>query len=372
MKKYIVIGLIVLVGGALLIGPLMNSGGEDPSNNGGSQGNGGLTKSLPASFKMQGNMAAVCNAEQTLEITVNQKDIAKIEVSFDETVIQSWDSPTQNVSVTFTPTSVGTFSFDLNVTTKDGKLHRDERSLRVVSDITPQTLKANIIEVFNHDTQSFTQGLEFENGRLYEGVGQYNQSRVLEVDLSTGSIKRDVKLSGNYFGEGITIMNDTLYQLTWRQGKCFMYDFKGEGFQILTEEFNYVGEGWGLCNNGTELIMSDGTENIYFRNPKSFQELRRIQVYSDRGPIPQLNELEYIDGKIYANVYMTNLVITIDPQNGKVLEMIYCDELTKQGRGATGDVLNGIAQNDQNGKIYMTGKNWDKLFEVSFSPYALP
>lgn len=369
MKKYIVIALIVLVGGALLIGPLLNSGGTDPSG-GGSPVNGGLARSLPAQFKTQGNMAAICNAEQNVEIAVNQKDIASIEVSFDGNVLQTWDNPTQNVNVTFTPTNVGTFSFDLNVTTKDGKLHRDERSLRVVSDIQPKTLKADIVQTFKHDPQSFTQGLEFDKGRLYEGVGQYGQSRVMEVDLSTGDIKRKQGLDGNYFGEGITLMNDKLYQLTWQNGKCFVYDYQGEAF-VLEKDLSYIGEGWGLCNNGTELIMSDGSESIYFRDPENFQEIRRIQVYSDRGPIPQLNELEYIDGKIYANVYMTNLVIAIDPTNGKVLEMIYCDDLVAQGRGA-GDVLNGIAQNDINGKIYMTGKNWPSLFEVTFSPYAVP
>lgn len=362
MKKFIVIALIVLVGGALLVGPLLKS---DPDP--GSGENPLVEETLPAQFNMTGNMAAICNQGQNLEVAVNEKGIAIIEVVFDGEIIQKWENPTSNVSFSFTPTNVGTYAFDLNVTTSDGKVHRDERALRVVSDFEPKELTAEIVQSYPHNDKSFTQGLEFNEGKLYEGIGLYGESKILEVELETGTILRKLGLDGNYFGEGITLLNDTLYQLTWRKGTCFLYDFKGDNFELLREEMSYIGEGWGLCNNGSELIMSDGTETLYFRDPSNFQETRRIQVYNHLGPIPQLNELEYIDGKIYANVYQTNVVVAIDPDTGKVLELIRCDDLIRQGRGS-GAELNGIAQNDKDGKIYMTGKNWSRLFEVSFVP----
>ena len=367
MKKYIVIGLIVLVGGALLLGPLLNVNDPEPEV----VTNGGVgVKKLPAQFNMQGNLAATCNKEQTLEVLVNEKEVASLEVNFDGTTLKKWENPKEPLSLNFTPSRVGTFSFDLNIVMKDGKRLQDDRSLRVVSDIIPQELKATVVNQFPHDASSFTQGLEFESGALFEGVGLYGESRVMEVDLSSGTIKRKLGLDGNYFGEGITLMNEKLFQLTWQKGKCFIYDYKGESFQ-LADERSFIGEGWGLCNNGKELIMSDGTETIYFRDPETFQEQRRINVYNNLGPIPQLNELEFIDGKIYANVYQTNVVVAIDPVTGKVLEMIRCDDLVAQGRGM-GLELNGIAQNDLNGKIYMTGKNWSSLFEVVFTPTAIP
>lgn len=367
MKKYIVIGLIVLVGGALLLGPLLNTNDPDPGvvTTGGSG-----VKKLPARFNMQGNLAAICNQEQTIEILVNEKEVVSLEVNFDGATLKNWENPKGNLSLTFTPSTVGTFAFDLNIVMKDGTRLQDDRSVRVVSDILPEELKATVVNRFPHNESSFTQGLEFEGGTLFEGVGLYGESRVMEVELSSGIIKRKLGLDGNYFGEGITLMNEKLYQLTWRKGKCFIYDYKGESFQI-EDERSFIGEGWGLCNNGKELIMSDGTETIYFRDPESFQELRRINVYNNLGPIPQLNELEFIDGKIYANVYQTNVVVAIDPETGKVLEMIRCDDLVAQGRGM-GLELNGIAQNDVNGKIYMTGKNWSSLFEVVFTPTAIP
>lgn len=368
MKKYIVIGLIVLVGGALLIGPLL---GDDPDtpDNGGGETVSRIAQKLPAQFSFDENLAAICNGNQSIDVVINEKDIALLEVNFDGIVIESWENPTANVSFSFTGTKVGTYSFDLIATMNDGKQITDERSLRVVSDIKPKRLRAKIINPLSHNETSFTQGLEFEGGKLYEGTGLRGFSKVMEINIETGESIRQQGLDANYFGEGITILNDKLYQLTWERGKCFVYDL--QTLQILNEDKSYIGQGWGLCNNGTELIMSDGSENIYFRDPETFQEIRRIQVFNDQGPIPQLNELEYMEGKIYANVYQTNIIVSIDPETGKVMEMIQCTELASQGRGS-GSELNGIAQNDADGKIYLTGKKWPLMFEVEFVPDAIP
>lgn len=365
MKKYIVVGLIVLVGGALLVGPLLQGDPEpgsetDPVRE---------YVQLPARFSFEQNLAAISNTSQTVQVSVLQKDIAKLEVDYNGEIIQSWDNPTANVSFPFAGNEVGTFSFDLVATMKDGSQLRDERSLRVVSDIAPERLKAVEVTSFAHSITSFTQGLEFDNGKLYEGTGLYGESRVMEVELNTGDATDQLGLGAEYFGEGITIMDDKLYQLTWQRGKCFVYDLNP--ISLTMNDKSYVGEGWGLCNNGTELIMSDGSETIYFRDPENFQEIRRIQVFNDVGPIRMLNELEYIDGKIYANVYQTNLIVSVDPATGKVQEMINCDELATKGRGA-GLELNGIAHNDTDGKTYLTGKKWPLIFEVSFVPEVTP
>ena len=267
---------------------------------------------------------------------------------------------------TFAPDRIGTFTLQVVSTNVKGVKNSDDRHLRVLSDITPEQLTAKIVDTYRHDVSSYTQGLEFYKGRLFEGTGQFGKSKVSEVTLDGEPVEGfSQTLNGAYFGEGITIHDDLLYQLTWKKGKCFVYSLDGS-IQIL-DDFDFIGqEGWGLCNDGEFLIMSDGTERITFRNPKNFQIQKTIDVYNDRGPMTQLNELEYIDGKIYANVYQTNLVVAIDPESGKVLEQINCDALYAAGRG-NGEVLNGIAFNSETGKTYLTGKNWKYLFEVEFA-----
>ena len=158
-------------------------------------------------------------------------------------------------------------------------------------------------------------------------------------------------------------MNDILYQLTWTQQKCFMYDAKT--LEIKSKQFTYTGEGWGLCNDGKFLIMSDGTERIVFRNPENFQVVKSIEVYDNVGPRSKLNELEYINGKIYANVWMLDMILEIDPETGKVLTEIDASSPAIVGRNG-GEVLNGIAHNPATNKTYVTGKYWTKLMEVIF------
>ena len=351
VKGTIILALIVLVGGAVLFGPLL-SNDELPAE---------------AAFDFIGDVATVADSESTIKIKlVGKEGLAKVELILDSKVIKSWKKPTSNLEFTFTPKNVGTFSLQVVSTDSDGLMRVDERRLRVVSDISPDLLTAKIIKRHNHDRTSYTQGLEFYKGRLFEGTGQNGQSKISEINLEGESVGNTIKLDGTYFGEGITIMDGVLFQLTYRKGVCFTYSIE-DTLQILPGDFSYVGqEGWGLCNDGKSLIMSDGTERIIFRNPKNFQIERTIDVYNNKGAMTRLNELEYIDGKIYANVYLTNLIVAIDPETGKILEQINCDELEVQGRG-NGDVLNGIAYNPETGKTYLAGKLWPKMFEVEFS-----
>lgn len=322
---------------------------------------------LPALFAFEGDIGTTEGKESTLKIILNEKDLAKVDVVYNGEVIKSWDNPTRNLEFKFAPERIGTRNLQLISKRKDGKTFSDDRLLRVVSDIIPETLKAIDVVTYNHDVTSYTQGLEFYEGRLFESTGQYGLSRLSEVDLQTGKAIRTQGLDGTYFGEGITIFDGIVYQLTWKKGKCFTYSIE-DSLQILRKEYNYVGQdGWGLCNDGKSLIMSDGTERITFRNPETFQIERTIEAYNNSGPMTQLNELEYINGLIYANVYQTNLIVAIDPETGKILKQINCTSLEALGRGK-GDVLNGIAYNKETGKTYLTGKNWHSLFEVKFVP----
>lgn len=241
-------------------------------------------------------------------------------------------------------------------------------SITVLSDIVPQNYGYKVIKTYPHNKQFYTQGLEFYDGVIYEGTGHYGQSALLKYKLENSDILQSVNLPNNVFGEGITILGNKIYQLTWQSGVGFVYD-KNSFKKIY--EFNYATEGWGLTNNGKELIMSDGSENIYFMDADFFQQTKKISVYDNNGTINNINELEYINGKIYANIYTTNYIIAIDPETGKVLEKINLKGLlTNQELKQKIDVLNGIAFDKANNRLFVTGKWWPKIFHVELIKQA--
>ncbi|MDX1444804.1 glutaminyl-peptide cyclotransferase [Lishizhenia sp.] len=256
----------------------------------------------------------------------------------------------------------GSHRLTLEAKLKDGKVVKDSRNIRVLSKTEPERWEAVVEKALPHNTTSYTQGLEFYKGELYEGTGQYGRSKLLKVLKERGVTLKEVSLEGQYFGEGITILEDKVYQLTWKAKTCFVYDVNT--FEEI-KRLAYPTEGWGLCNDGEHIIMSDGSHKIYFRNPETFGVEREIEVFTNRGPIGNLNELEYIDGKIYANVYTSNRIVVIDPNTGNVESVIDCDLLALDHRGS-GEVLNGIAYNSVSRKVYLTGKEWPELLEVSF------
>jgi glutamine cyclotransferase len=184
-----------------------------------------------------------------------------------------------------------------------------------------------------------------------------------EVDLNSGEILRKKSVAAPVFGEGITLVGNELFQITWQNNTCFVYDKKT--FAPL-RQYTYAGEGWGLTYDGAYIIMSDGSETLTFRDPKTFKEIKTIQVYTHEGAITKLNELEYIDGFIYANIWTSNLIAVIEPATGKVIATIDATEAVQKGKG-NGEVLNGIAYNQKTGKTYITGKFWTSLFEVAFT-----
>ena len=228
----------------------------------------------------------------------------------------------------------------------------------------PKVYTFEIINEYPHDITSYTQGIEFLNDTLYESTGQYKESKLRKVDYKTGEVIKNIDLANEYFGEGLTILNNKVYQLTWKEGTGFVYDVNT--FEKLSS-FRYGNskEGWGLCNNDNTIYKSDGTEKIWLLNPETLVEEEFIQVYTNKGKIVGINEMEWINGQIYANRYQKNGVAIINPTNGAVTGVIDFTTLTKKVTQHEGlDVLNGIAYSPNTKTIFVTGKRWDKLFEV--------
>lgn len=236
-----------------------------------------------------------------------------------------------------------------------------EEEQQSVQNVLP--LNFSVVATYPHDTTSYTQGLQFANGSLYEGTGQYGSSRLILTNLKDGKSLKSIKLDQDYFGEGITILKDTIYQLTWRENKVFQYtlDFKKIG------EFSVDKEGWGLTNNGQDLILTNGSGEVFFYNPNGMQLIKSQLVTENGSPTYNLNELEYVDGYLYANQYTTPYILKIDPSNGVVVAKLDLSTLWEQARqlynGA--EVPNGIAYNANTKRFYVTGKWWPLLFEIT-------
>ena len=217
---------------------------------------------------------------------------------------------------------------------------------------------------YPHDPKAYTQGLEIQDGILYESTGEYGQSSLRAVQLETGEVLRKIDLPEQQFGEGLTIVGDKIIQLTWREGIGIVYN-KANFEQIKTFPYQASQEGWGICFDGQRYIKSDGSSRLYFLDKDSYRETGWIEVYNDQGPVDSINELEYINGKIYANVYMTDYIVIIDPETGKIEGQLNLIGLLPQSHQTPDtNVLNGIAYDQQNDKLYVTGKNWDSLFEI--------
>jgi glutamine cyclotransferase len=220
----------------------------------------------------------------------------------------------------------------------------------------------NVVNTYPHDRTAFTQGLVFEDDFLYEGTGQYAHSTLRRVELETGDVLQIHELSDEFFGEGITIYGDEVIQITWQNNVGFVYN--KSSFELL-QQFSYPTEGWGITHDGTRLIMSDGTSTLHFLDPQTFEEIGQVEVIDNETPIARLNELEYIQGEIYANVWQEDWVVRVAPQTGQVVGWIDLRGLlTEEDRSEPVDVLNGIAYDAEAGRLFVTGKWWPKLFEI--------
>lgn len=228
------------------------------------------------------------------------------------------------------------------------------------------TYTYEIVNAFPHDPQAFTQGLQWHKGRLFESTGQVGSSDLREVELTTGRVIRRQPLETPHFGEGMVILGSQLYQITWTSGKAFTYDpatFRRTG------SFRYDGEGWGLTTDGTALVMSNGSSVILWRDPKTFAALRNITVTDHGTPVTQLNELEWVKGELWANVWQSEQIARIDPVTGNVLGWIDLGGILPAiDRTGKEDVLNGIAYDAEQDRVFVTGKLWPKLYEIRIKP----
>lgn len=220
-----------------------------------------------------------------------------------------------------------------------------------------------IVNTYPHDPLAFTQGLDFADGVLFEGTGQLGESWLRRVELATGEVLQQADLPAEHFGEGVTVLGDRIYQITWRSQLAYVYN--RETFEVL-DTATYPTEGWGLTNDGERLIMSDGSSTIFFRDPATFAETRHVEVRDGDEPVNMLNELEWINGEVWANVWQTDLIVRIDPATGAVLGWIDLTGLLRpeDQAGANVDVLNGIALDETTGRLFVTGKYWPVMYEI--------
>lgn len=236
----------------------------------------------------------------------------------------------------------------------------------------PTNLNYSIVKVYPHDTSSYTQGLIWHNDALYEGTGWLGESKLMKIQIESGKYKQKIDLAKEYFGEGITIFKDKIYQLTWENHKVFVYDLAT--FKKI-KEFVWDREGWGLTHNDKQLIVSTGSSNLYFVNPETFTIERTLGVYDNNGYLSNLNELEFVNGTIYANVYLTDNIVKINPETGLVEGRIDLTGLLQKTNQpvdqeyylSQGFVLNGIAYNAITNSFYITGKRWPALYEIKLN-----
>ena len=234
----------------------------------------------------------------------------------------------------------------------------------LLNNVAPKVYDYEIINEFPRSMNSYTQGLEFYNDTLYESLGRYGQSKLVKVEFRTGKKLKEINLASEYFAEGITILNNKIFQLTWKEKVGFVYDIDNFN-KINSFEYENSLEGWGICNNGIKLYKSDGTEKIWLLDPENLKEEDYIEIYTNKNKVVGLNELEWINGKIYANRYLFDGIAIINPENGAIEGVINLSTLkNKVTQHENLDVINGIAYNKKRNSIFVTGKMWDKLFEI--------
>jgi glutaminyl-peptide cyclotransferase len=230
----------------------------------------------------------------------------------------------------------------------------------------PERLRIDVLAVHPHDPQAYTQGLVWHHGELYESDGLYGKSSLRRVDPATGTVRQQIAIEPRIFAEGLALVGEHLIQLTWREGLAPVYD--RATFRHLAD-FHYEGEGWGLCYDGKRLVMSDGSDRLFFRDPQTFALEGSVAVTRDGVPVTQLNELECVGGEVWSNVWQTDDILRIDPQSGRVTGVAEATGLlTPEDRAGGAEVLNGIAYDPAAQRFWITGKLWPKMFEVRFAP----
>lgn len=326
-----------------------------------------IISSCKSEYKFILNTPKSVQANQELTVSISEKGdkpIDSVQFSIGNTKIKS----TNNTATL----NIAGFKLGKHTVTAivfyENKTKKETKPVYIMADSAPEIYTYKLINTYPHDKGAYTQGLEYYNGYLYEGTGQRGESSIRKVELETGKVVQQKDIDEKYFGEGITIFNNKLYQLTWQSGIGFVYNL--DTFE-KESEFKYTKsrEGWGLTHNGEKLIKTDGTERIWFLNPETLIEENYIEAYTNKQKVEKLNELEYINGKIYANRWQLNSILIINPENGKVEGVANLNSLKEliekeQNLDDSDDVLNGIAFDKENNRLFVTGKHWSKLYEI--------
>jgi glutamine cyclotransferase len=301
--------------------------------------------------------------QQNDKVTITLKNKKNTTIESVSYVIDGNPIDLKDNSFTLDMTKLGakTIKATINYDGKNGEVTKD---IRVLAKNAPEVYTYEIINEFPHDINAFTQGLEFYKDTLYESTGKKGMSSLRKIDFTTGKVLKQINLEDTYFGEGITILNDKIYMLTWQSGMGFIYDIK-DFKKIDSFKYGESKEGWGLTNDGKNLYKSDGSEKIWLLNPETLTEQGHLETVTNKSIFNKTNELEYVDGLIYANVWQKDGMMIIDAESGAIIGVINFGGLkNKVTNHENLDVLNGVAYHQGRGTFFVTGKNWDKLFEV--------
>ncbi|MEM9076609.1 MAG: glutaminyl-peptide cyclotransferase [Bacteroidota bacterium] len=326
-------------------------------------------KGDPTTFfeiQLEGNKKKIQNGERIGVALGNKKnlEINSITYSLDNQEISLSDG-----KITLASETLGNKLIKANVNYDDGASIEISKKIQLLAATSPDIYTYEILNTYPHDPSAYTQGLEFANDTLYESTGKKGASTVRKVNFKTGEVLQKIDLDETVFGEGITLINNKLYQLTWQSGIGYVYN-PNNLEKIKNFSYGESREGWGLCNDGKQIYKSDGTERIWHLDPETLQEVGYIETVTNKSIFNKANELEYVDGKIYANVYQKESMMIIDATSGAIEGVVNFGGLKSQvTKGPQWDdinsVLNGVAYHKERGSFFVTGKNWDKLFEVT-------
>ncbi len=362
MRVIRVIGALLLVGIISFCGPQKNEQ-RTPSPKKSKKG---------PSLKVRLDKPSPVGFGDTIQLSFSFNDTAAQDVSYSITQIDgsyAQETKSNSIAVPTTMLGGGNIRLKCEAVFSNGLKSSRYKELEILAPEKPRAWELKVLKKYPHDRESFTQGLEVEDGVLYEGTGNYGGTRLRKLEIESGKVLQEMPLEDDIFGEGITIFDDKLYQLTYKSSRAFVYDV--ETLERQSEHsFNFhTGEGWGLTHNDSVLIASDGSPNLYFLDPASFSELKRLKVFDNLGEVELLNELEYRNGSIYANIYTSAEIVIIDPKTGMVTDRIVARGIVDQADATRNmDVLNGIAFHPKTGNMLVTGKYWSKLYEVQLVP----
>ena len=317
-------------------------------------------------IQLEGNKKKIQNGQEIGIAIKNKKDLQINSVAYS---LDNEALALNNGKITLESKTLGNKLIEATINYEDGASIEISKKVQLLSASSPDIYTYEILNTYPHDPSAYTQGLEFANDTLYESTGKRGASTLRKVDFRTGEVLQKVDLDKTVFGEGLTVLNNKLYMLTWQSGLGYVYN-PSNLEKISNFSYGESREGWGLCNDGEKIFKSDGTERIWHLAPSSLQETGYIETVTNKSIFNKANELEYVDGKIYANVYQKESMMIIDATSGAIEGVINFGGLKSQvNKGPEWDdvnsVLNGVAYHKERGTFFVTGKNWDKLFEVS-------